>query len=226
MNILDKNKDIEFVNFNPSQYIAEVTDKIQIFLHHTAGNSNPYKVFKDWETNPERIATCVTIAGIPNKLDTFKDGQIVQGYSSKYWAYHLGLKESTFYKFNLPYKSLDKKSIGIEICNWGQVTRKNGKFYTWANTAIPDEYVITLPTPFRGYRYFHNYTDEQIISVEKLLRYWGAKYNIPLSFNPEMFEVNTKALRGAPGIWAHVSVRYDKVDIYPHPKLIEMLKSL
>ena len=39
-----------------------------------------------------------------------------------------------------------------------------------------------------------------------------------------MFEVNTKALRGAPGIWVHVSVRYDKVDIYPHPKLIENAK--
>ena len=41
-----------------------------------------------------------------------------------------------------------------------------------------------------------------------------------------MFDVNAKALSGTPGVWAHGSVRYDKVDIYPHPKLIEMLKSL
>lgn len=226
MNILDKNTDIALTDFLASQYISEDTNKIQIYLHHTAGNSNPYGVYKDWETNPERIATCVTIGGLPNKTSTYKDGQIVQGYPSKYWAYHLGLRESTFHNFNLPYKSLDRISIGIEICSWGQVTRKDGKFYSWAHTVVPDENVIELKTPFRGFKYFHNYTDAQIVSVEKLLRYWGQKYSIPLTYHDDIFDVNTRALRGAPGIFTHCSVRYDKVDIYPHPKLIEMLKSL
>jgi len=31
---------------------------------------------------------------------------------------NLGLKEATFHKFNLPYKSLDKISVAVEICNW------------------------------------------------------------------------------------------------------------
>jgi len=38
--------------------------------------------------------------------------------------------------------------------------------------------------------------------------------------------VTPRALRGEAGVYTHNSVRYDKVDIYPHPKMIEMLKSL
>lgn len=226
MNILNKTSDIAVTDFLASQYVSEETNKIQIYLHHTAGNSNPYNVFKDWESNKERIATCVTIGGIPSRFDTFKDGQIVQGFSSKYWAYHLGLRESTFHNFNLPYKSLDRISIGIEICNWGQLVRKDEKFYSWSNKVVPDDQVIELATTFRGFKYFQNYTDAQIVSVEKLLRYWGQKYNIPLTYHEDIFEVNARALRGATGVFTHNSVRYDKVDIYPHPKMIEMLKSL
>ena len=226
MNFLDKNKDIEFVDFSESQFIKDETQKVQIYLHHTAGNSDPFGVFKFWETNKERVATCVTIGGTPKKNDKFLDGQIVQGFSSKNWAFHLGLKESTFHKFNLPYKSLDKISIGIEICNWGQLTRKESKFYNWVNKVIPDEEVIELSKPFRGFKYFHNYTDAQIVSVEKLLKYWGQKYNIPLTYHDDIFEVNARALSGEHGVFTHCSVRYDKIDIYPHPKLIEMLKSL
>ena len=160
------------------------------------------------------------------KKDTYTDGQIVQGFSSRFWAYHLGLKESTFYKFNLPYKSLDKNAIGIEICNWGQLIRKNSRFYSWSNVVVPDEEVIELSTPFRGYKYFHNYTDAQIQSVKNILLYWNQKYGIPLTYHDDIFEVNARALRGDMGVFTHCSVRYDKVDIYPHPKMVEMLKSL
>lgn len=226
MNILNKTTDIAVTDFLASQYISEETNKIQIYLHHTAGNSNPFNVYKDWESNRERIATCVTVGGIPSRFDSFKEGQIVQGFSSKHWAYHLGLRESTFHNFNLPYKSLDRISIGIEICNWGQLTRKEGKFYSWTNKVVPDEEVIELAEPFKGFKYFHNYTEAQMISVEKLLRYWGQKYSIPLTYHEDIFDVNARALRGAPGIFTHNSVRYNKVDIYPHPKMIEMLKSL
>ena len=107
MNELDKEKDITLYNVSPSQYYTVEYPKSEIYLHHTAGNSNGFNVFKDWETNPERIATCMTICG-KSKTNEFKDGQIVQGYGSKLWAYHLGLKESTFTNFKLPYKSLDK----------------------------------------------------------------------------------------------------------------------
>lgn len=225
MNVLDK-KDIIQYDFPKSQYIQEEHPKSQIYLHHTAGNSNAVGVFKYWETTSERVATCVSIAGKPGKADKFKDGDIVQGFSSRHFGYHLGLREATFQKNGVPYKSLDKISIGVEICNWGQLTYKDGKFYNWVNKPVPETEVIELETPHRKYKYYHNYTDAQIVSLEKLLRYWGTKYGIPLTYNEDIFDICPRALKGEPGVYTHNSVRYDKVDIYPHPKLIEMLKSL
>lgn len=213
-------------NFSTSQFISEVQNKVQIYLHHTAGNSNPIETFKFWESNPERIATCVVIGGKPGKSKEFQDGDIIQGFSSKFWAYHLGLKESTFDKFNLPYKSLDKISIGIEICNWGQLTFKNGKFYNYVNKVVANDEVIELDKAHRGYKFYHAYTDAQIQATKELLILWKQKYNIPLSYNSDIWDVTPRALRGESGVFTHNSVRFDKVDVSPQPKLIEMLKSI
>ena len=212
--------------FPQTQYIPTETEKVQIYLHHTAGNSNPFSTYKDWEANKERIATCVVVGGKPKKGENFIDGQVVQGYSSKYWAYHLGLRESIFHNFDLPYKSLDKFAIGVEICSWGQLTYKDGKYYNWAKKVVSDEDIIELSTPFRGFKYFHNYTDTQIESVRELLLYWKQKWNIPLTYNEDIWDICPRALKGESGVYTHCSVRYDKIDVYPHPKLIEMLKSL
>lgn len=214
---------IKQVSFPSSQYIAEVQPKSQIYLHHTAGNPSGENVFKHWEANTERIATCVTISGIGKDCI---DGQIVQGFSSKFWAFHLGLRESTFQKHGLKYKSLDKISIGIEICNWGQLTINGGKFINYVNKEVPLDQVCKLDKPFKGFEYFHNYTDAQIQSVKELLILWNEKYNIPLDYNKDIWNISARALRGEGGIFTHNSVRTDKVDVYPHPKLIEMLKSL
>lgn len=212
--------------FPTTQYKYVETKKTQIYLHHTAGNSNPKGVYKWWESNPERIGTCIVIGGLPDKSKTWIDGEIVQGYSSKYWAYHLGLKEQTFDKFGIPYMSLDTISIAVEICNWGQLTLKNGKFYNYVNGLIPNDQVCELNTPFRGFKYYHSYTDAQIESLKQLLPLWRQGYGIPLTYNDDIWDVCPRALRGEPGLYTHNSVRYDKNDIYPHPKMIQMLKSL
>ena len=51
--------------------------------------------------------------------------------------------------------------------------------------------------------------------------YTDAKRN-----NWKPFEYQLLANEGASGIWSHTNFRKDKLDIYPHPKLIEMLQSL
>lgn len=214
---------IKQVSFPANQYIAEEHPKKQIYLHHTAGNANGEQVFKGWESNAERIATCVTISG-PGQGSV--DGQIIQGFSSKHWAFHLGLKESTFQRACVPYQSLDKISIGIEICNWGQLTEKNGKFFTYVNRELPRSQVCELEKPFKGHKYYHNYTDAQIESVKQLLLLWKDRYGIPLDYNEDIWDITPRALKAASGVFTHNSVRRDKVDVYPHPKLIQMLKSL
>jgi hypothetical protein len=209
------------VPFSASNYFIDEFPKKQIYLHHTAGNGNGELVYKGWSSNQERIATCVVISG-----KSHKDGQINQGFNSSFWAYHLGLKHEIFNLAGLPYQSLDKISIGIEICSWGQLTVKDGKFYNYVGREVPGSEVCVLDKEFKGYKYFHEYTDAQIESVRQLLLLFGEKYKIPLTFNEDIFSITKRALKAEPGIYTHNSVRKDKVDVYPNPKLIAMLKSL
>lgn len=213
-------------NFPAEQYISKEYGKKQIYLHHTAGNSDPFNVFNDWATTKERIGTCVAIGGKPKGVGDWIDGEVVQGFSSKFFAYHLGLKQSLFNEYGIPYTSLDEISIGIEICNWGQLTLSNGKFFNYVNKEINPEDVVTLDKPHRGYKYYHAYTDAQIDAVRELLLLWRDKYDIPIGYNPDIFDISTRALRGEKGVFTHNSVRPDKVDISPQPKMIEMLQSL
>lgn len=209
------------------QYVRSVTKKTQIYLHHTAGNANPYGTYNWWGSTPERIGTCIIIGGKPvRSRDKWYDGEIVQGFSSKYWAYHLGLKSTIFKEYELPYIKLDKSSIGVELCNWGPLTKEDGNFLTYIDTKISDSEVCELEKPFKGYQYYHAYTDAQINSLYELLIYWKDRYNLPLSYSNDLWNVSKKALSGKPGLYTHNSVRPDKFDLSPQPKLIKMLKSI
>jgi hypothetical protein len=219
---------IKQVPLRKSQYIKEEIKKTQIVLHHTAGNSSGVGTIKMWDTDDRgRIATCVTISGKGQSKDTY-DGEICQAFSSKYWAYHLGIKPDVFRANALPYKSIDPLAIGIEICNWGPLTlKKDGKFYNYVNREVPADQVTELATPYKGHKYYHRYTDAQIESVRQLLVYWNKIYGIPLTYNEkDMWSVSKNALSAVSGVYTHNSYRKDKSDIHPCPRMIVMLKSL
>lgn len=218
-------KNIKMVDFPADEYIAEEHPKSQIYLHHTAGRGDGVKTFKGWDADGiGRIATCVCIS---NGNDGGIDGEIVQGFSSKYWAWHLGAREGIFKKAGVPYKNLDKISIGIEICNAGSLDFREGKFFTWYKQVVPEDQVCTLETPHKGIRHFHKYTAKQIDSTIALVKYWSEVYNIDVTYKEEEFwQVSKKALQGVNGLYSHNSIRYDKTDVYPDPELIAALKTL
>ena len=83
-----------------------------------------------------------------------------------------------------------------------------------------------MPVAYKGFKLWHKYTDEQINSVKDLLLLWGEKYGIDLTYNEDIWGVTKRALKGEEGVYTHNSVRPDKADVYPCPRLIEMLKSL
>lgn len=227
MSILDLSK-IKQVPLSEGQYVNEETKKLQIVLHHTAGNSSAPGTIKMWNADDRgRIATCVVISGKGLSQDTF-DGEIAQAFSSKKWAYHLGIKPDVFRANALPYRSLDPLAIGIEICNWGPLTLKSdGKFYNYVDRVVSNDQVCTLAKPYKGHLYYHAYTDAQIESVRQLLVYWNKIHGIPLTYNEkDMWEVSKNALSAVPGVYTHNSYRRDKSDISPQPKMIAMLKSL
>ena len=207
-----KTKQVHFRSYN-----YEKIEKKQIYLHHTAGGPSGEQVFAYWETQPHKVATCVAISN---------DGTIVQGFGSECWAYHLGLGTKHFLGQGLRYLPLDRMSIGIEICNYGPLTQKGGKYYNYVGGEIKKEDVTTLDKPYKGYKHWQSYTDEQIESVKELLIHWATKYGIDLTYNEDIWDVTKRALKGEEGVFTHNSVRPDKADVYPHPKLIAMLKSL
>lgn len=222
---LDTSK-IKQVPLKESEYFKEEHKKTQIVLHFTAGNSSAVNVAKDWNSDKRgRIATFAIISGAGAKNSY--DGEIIQCFSSKHWAYHLGIKGEVFKARKLTHKVLDKTSIGIEICNWGQLEKIGDKFYNYVDGEVPADQVCKLETPYKKYEYFHEFTDAQIESVRQLLVYLGETYNIDLTYSyDQMFTVTDKALKGENGLYTHNSFRKDKTDLPPSPKLIKMLENL
>jgi hypothetical protein len=218
--------EINFVGMDDNEFIRVETEKKQIYLHHTAGRSSGVRCIRHWNDDKRgRVATCVVISGKDAKMS--KDGEICQAFSSKYWAYHLGVKSEIFKANDVPYKLLDKNSIGIEICNWGYLSEKDGKFYNYVNGVVPEDEVTILDTPYKRKRYWHRYTDAQIESVRQLLVFWNKRYGISITYNEcDMWNISKRALRGENGLFTHNSVRPTKMDIYPCPRMIEMLKEL
>ena len=100
----------------------------------------------------------------------------------------------------------------------------------------------TYPKGFHGFYAFERYTDAQILAVKKIIQAVKTRFaDIPLEYVNDRYSTNMwgtynagtnkwspslPALQGKPGIWTHVSYRYDKSDCHPQPQLIDMLKSL
>lgn len=208
---------IKQVRLKDSQYFAEESAKTQIYLHHTAGNGNAEAVSRYWNGTSDRVATAFVVG---------QDGLIVQCFSSKHWAWHLGISKAEFKGQGAKYQNLDKASVGIEVCNWGYLKEKDGKFYNYVNTRVPESMVTTLDEPFKGFKHWYKYTDAQIESTRQLLVYLCDTYNIPREYRAQIFSLDKEAFKGTPGIYTHNSVRKDKSDIYPCPRMIQMLENL
>jgi N-acetyl-anhydromuramyl-L-alanine amidase AmpD len=205
------------VRLDSDQYFAEENPKSQIYLHHTAGSGDAKGVSRYWNSNDTRIATAFIIGA---------SGEIVQCFSSKHWAWHLGIDSADFAVKKLPYRNLNKLSVGIEVCNWGPLKQKNGAYYTYVNSQVKKEMVTILDKPFKGHTAWYSYTDEQIESTRQLLVYLCETYNIPKAYRSEIFNIDVEAFEGTAGIYTHNSVRKDKSDIYPCPRMITMLQNL
>lgn len=202
-----------------NQYNQEVHPKRLIILHHTVGGTAQSSI-NWWQQTAEKVGTSVVID---------RDGTIYQAFPFDKWASGLGIKQSTFDRWNIPNINtrLDQISIQIELANWGGLTEKDGKFFTFTGKEIDKCNVTTYASPFKGFSYYESYTTQQIKALEELILHLNKTYpDIKLDYNQEMWEENRRALVGTWGIWTHVSYRKDKSDCHPQPELILMLKSL
>lgn len=223
---------------SPDEYSKDNLKYEYIFLHHTAGGFNPYATVKDWEDDARgKIGTQYVIGGMDLKSGSDMDGSIIKCIPDGSWASHLG----SFKQHGINF-TMHKNSIGIELCNFGYLIPKNNKFYTYTNQEVPKNQVTDLGYTFRGYQYWHSYTNNQIDSLYNLLIMIKRKYNIDLKcglftwisdaisigkHSSVAFQYSADATAGkVKGILSHTNVRKDKTDVYPHPNLVLMLKSL
>lgn len=176
-----------------NEYYPAEYDKKTIVLHHTAGSHRPDWVISAWDRDqtkggkPLRVATQFVIGGKSTRDgNTDWDGKIVEAFPVKSWAHHLGTKNSNNTQLN-------KMAIGIEICNYGPLTKSaDGNYFTYVNSRVPEEDVVDLGKNWRGYRYYQKYTDAQIESVKFLIEKYSEEFNIDIKKGMlELFEKKT-----------------------------------
>ena len=229
--------EIDKAYLDGNEYVKDY-GKIQpenFFIHHTAGWNNPYNTINSWNKDDRgRVATQYCIGGTSVKIGSYGDakynGQDVECFPDNYIGWHLG-KVGNF--------NMSKYSSAVEINNFGYVTKKNGKYYTYVNSEVPESMVCDLGYEFRGHQYWHAYTKEQIESLGLLIKHVKNIYpDIDMSAGlpqllkdgvhpKEAFGFNDDAYNGRiKGLWTHTNVRKDKFDCFPQPELVDLLKTI
>jgi len=196
-----------------------------IFLHHTAGWQNPYTTIDQWGKDDRGAIATEFVLGGTKVTDGSNDydGVMVQAFPKGNWGYHLGKNGSD---------KMHKNSVGIEVCNFGYI--KDGK--TYAGSIANQSEIVTLAKPFKGFKTWHRYSNAQISSLCKWIKFIGERDGIDIraglpalvkKIGADAFEFNEDAYYGkVKGIWTHTNTRKDKFDMFPQPELMDMLVSL
>lgn len=225
------------------EYLTGPTKKEYLFLHHTAGWNNPYRTIEHWGRDTRgRVATEFCLGGQSIKGDDSKyDGEVVQAFPEGCYGWHLGKNGSQY---------MHSHSVGIEVNNFGYLTKGgykknvNGKrtwiskdpnsFYTYAGTRASESQIVECS--FKGYDYWHKYTDAQIESLRLLILHIGDRDGIDVrlglptlikTMGARAFEWNEDAYYGkVKGLWTHTNTKKGKYDMFPQQELLDMLTSL
>jgi hypothetical protein len=201
-----------------------------LFLHHTAGGENPVTTVDMWNNDTRgKIGTEFVIGGTSiNGKSTKWDGLIVKCMPDGGYGAHLGDNGS---------QSMHVNSVGIEVCNFGPLTKIGNVFKTYTGSIVHPDQVCDLGFKFRGFQYYHKYTDAQIEALRELILFIEERDGINIKKGlvewlttktpAEAFDFSKDAWSGkVKGMLTHTNTRRDKSDMSPQPELIAMLKSL
>lgn len=209
------------------EYVQQKLDNKYIMLHHTAGNANPYACIDMWANDKRgEIATEFVLGGQDHRSGDDKyDGVMVQAFPEGNLGWHVGSKVSGY---------MNRRTVGLEICSIGFL---DNDMKSYVNTKAKDDQIIELSEQFRGMLYWHRYSDKQIEETEKWLKYIGERDGIDLRVGlyqwikeqgpTKAFGFQEKASYGeVQGLLSHTNVRKDKFDVYPDPRLVDVIMSL
>lgn len=161
-----------------------------------------------------KVASNYVIGGYDDS-DNFWDGKILRAFDDKFWSYQF-----------VDDNNLNSKIISIELCNWGSLVKIDNEFYTDSGLKVDNSCVIELD--FMGKKYWHKYSDKQVESLYKLIKFLKRRWNIEVnsgSFNSKWFEFHKK-WNSPGGIRTDSQLKMDKIGIVPQENIINMLNSL
>ena len=184
-------------------YHDTVYPKKRIVLHFTAGG-----LIGDMSTLTGAVKPGNKVQHLSVPFVLARDGTIYQLYSSKFWSGNLGKGLGNVGTNN----AQDKCTIGIEVSNYGPLTRKADGLYNiygeqYCALNQTDAYQTVTPA-FRGEAHYATYTDAQYESLIVLLRYLTAQYAIPREFMAESKRyITTPDVLTFKGIVSHINYR-------------------
>jgi hypothetical protein len=245
----DSNEEIFKKYFLPeNEYRKGEGSNDWVCMHQTAGWNNPYATIDQWgrDTRGE-VATEFVIGG--QKItdgDSKYDGEALQCFPEGIGAYgwHLGTGNSFMHR----------NTVGLELNNFGYLTkggfnkridgksvfiqRKKDHLYTYVGTEIaPDSnQVVKLSKEFRGFEFWHKYSDDQLKKSKEILKYIENRDSIDIRRGlPDLIRqkgisafdiVDTEMCKKIKGLWSHTNLTKTKFDIFPQEEMVDMLLSL
>jgi N-acetylmuramoyl-L-alanine amidase len=140
-----------------------------IVIHYTAG---PYKPALNTLTNPRVRASAHLI------ID--RDGSVTQLVPFNIEAWHAG---SSSWGNRV---GINKYSIGIEIVNSGPLTKSGNIYRSWYGSAFnPSDVIEATHRNETQPRFWHTYTEEQILVVQEICQILIDIYNVKLILGHE-----------------------------------------
>jgi N-acetyl-anhydromuramyl-L-alanine amidase AmpD len=226
------------------QYIDKKTKKEWLFLHHTAGWDSPVNTINAWAADQRGAVATEFVIGGQRITDgrTLHDGKTFQAFPEGFYGWHLGTGNT----------EMHRNSVGIEVCNFGALTRDgywktaNGKrtwvamksesFYTYVGTEAHAHQIVELKQPFKGFKFWHRYSDAQLKSLKELILLIAKRDSIDVRKGlPELvrqrgasaFDVlDIPLVTRTKGLWNHTNVKTGKIDMFPQQELLDLLLSL
>lgn len=211
-----KIKRIDFEGY----YVRQSTEKKQIVLHHTVSDGSAQDVADYWKRLKNASGNYVATHFVLDQEGTFH-----QLFNLDNWAGHVGDCSRSCKKLNLPNIGYSKNSVGIEIISLGGLKKGNdGKLYDAYGRPFKGR--VAEMSTYRGYNFFHQYTLAQVEALGEFLPELVNKLSIKHTYRKSMWDINSYALMGEEGIYSHTSYRLDKSDIYPDPRIIQILQDI
>lgn len=182
-------------------YYEESLPKHRIVIHFTAGYL---------KGDVETLTRHDYHVSVPFLIG--RDGTIYNLFSSSYWSYHLGPGAIG------GNEEMSKVALGIELSNIGPLAMKNSSLYTHTGKMYCDQSEIEYYSrqTYRGYHYYATFTKAQYKSLNQLIAYLTAKFNIPKQLLPSgQRDKIVNDIGNFYGICTHANFRDDKFDIGP-----------